>query len=126
MQFQARHVAARIVLAACLVNLFVYGLAVVALAQSRTRYLDDADSDRRNLAHSLASSVAAMLDRTDVGLSAVVLQVEQGLSRGDINDASLNTYLGAQKKVIRDFDSIWVVDKNGNARWGSTLPESLA
>jgi signal transduction histidine kinase/CheY-like chemotaxis protein/HPt (histidine-containing phosphotransfer) domain-containing protein len=120
MKFQGRSVAARLIAGVVVVNLFVYGMVAVALGESRSRYLRDSDVARTNIARSLTSNISGMLERIDAALANVSLQVEQaGMPQTPTSGASLDTYLAFQKKLVRDFESMWVVDARGDARWSS-------
>jgi PAS domain S-box-containing protein len=117
MHFQARSVATRLVAAVVVVNLFVYAVVAVALRESRERYVHGSDVARMNIARSLTSNVSAMLERIDVALANVTMHVEQ--SGPAAAGPALDKFLVTQKKLVRDFDSMWVVDSKGDARWSS-------
>src|SRR3954467_6945846 len=102
MEFPARATAARLLLGLGLVVVFVYATVGFALDQSRDRYLANPELTRRNLAHSFASNLTASMDRVDVGLSSIAMQVEQDIADGAVNEAFLNAYVTRQKELVRD------------------------
>ncbi|MES2940765.1 MAG: ATP-binding protein [Pseudomonadota bacterium] len=126
MSSQANTVAARVVAGVLVTNLFVYLLAGVAMRESRSRYLHDGEVARQNIARSLTSSVSATLERIDIALSNVATQVEHSLARNTADEAFLPAYLLTQKKLVRDLQSLWVVDPEGYARWSSEPQDSTA
>ncbi|NJD90357.1 MAG: PAS domain S-box protein [Geobacter sp.] len=103
-------------------NLFVYALAGLTLQRTHEQYERSARVETRNLARSLGDNVAGILDKINVGLSSVAIEVEQELAQGSINDRKLAPYLEKQKLHILDFEDLWVTDSKGDVWWGTNIP----
>jgi len=115
-------IAARLVAGLIVANAFVYLVAGSALLHARRQQEANAQAITQNLARSVAITVSGMLDKLDLGLSAVATEVAHELREGPLEPARLNAYLARQKALMHDFEDLWIADGTGALRWGTNMP----
>lgn len=101
------------------VNLFLMGLGVVTLRQSRDQYLRSAETQGHNLARTLVFSISGVFDAADVALLSVVDEVERQLRQGSIAPGALNAFIIAQHTRLPALDSIRMADGRGDILYGT-------
>lgn len=108
----------RLAVGVMLTNLFVAMLAGLWLHHSKQQDQEDAAIATRNLARLLEQYIASAYGKIDLGLLAVVDQVEQQAAAGGIDAARLNSFLMRQKNRLPDALSLRVTDAQGVVRYG--------
>ena len=112
----------RLAVGVVLVNLFIYLLVGVSIYRSRQQYERQAALTTQNLAHSLEITISDFLEKMDISLFAIKNEAERELAGGGINEKLLNAYIRRENTVIPIFEQMWVADRNGNVRYGTSLP----
>ena len=105
-------------------NLFVYALVGLSIYQSRQQYERQAALTTQNLAHSLETSIAGILNKMDVTLFALSKESERQLIGGGINGKLLNAYIAQLHKQVPEFEEMWIADEEGNVQIGTNIPAS--
>lgn len=102
-----------------LVNLFMISLGIVFLAQSKDRYLRNAEVQSQNLVRTLESTFSGMMDAADISLLSVVDEAQTEMARGGIDAPRLNAYIARQHARLPALDSLRVADARGRIAYGT-------
>ena len=97
----------------------VVSLAVASQLASRRNFLERAQVATDNLAAALAQSLAAEIDRVDIGLRNVVFAVEHQLADSPtLDDQRIAATLDQQLTLLPQLESIRITDDQGLLRHG--------
>jgi len=103
-------------------NLLMLALlaALVALSQSASRrnFVERAEVATENIVAALAQSIQAELDRVDIGLRNVALDLEPDFSAGAPDAARVEALLSQQLALLPQLESIRIADAAGVVRYG--------
>ncbi|MGE4053012.1 MAG: cache domain-containing protein, partial [Piscinibacter sp.] len=103
-------------------NLLMLALlaALVALSQSASRrnFVERAEVATENIVAALAQSIQAELDRVDIGLRNVALDLEPDFSAGAPDAARVEALLAQQLALLPQLESIRIADAAGVVRYG--------
>jgi len=122
----ARVAMALLIAVVLLVDLFVIGLALVSLSQSRLQYTQRASVQAQNLTLALVYSIAGILETSDIALLSVVDEAERALAQGPIEANSLNAFIARQHGRIPDLDSIRMLNPQGEILYGTGVAPGVA
>ncbi len=112
-------------LAVITVNIVILGIAALSLHNSRPIHFNVASKIVENLALSIESSVASVMDKTDVAIRNVQAEAEKQLANGAINRDQLNRAAQFQSDLVLEIDGIRMTDREGNLLYGSGVdPDS--
>jgi PAS domain S-box-containing protein len=103
----------RMAAALLLLNLFVIGLMVLSLRQSREQYEKRAADVTRNLAQVLDEHIDGIIDKTEVILFAAVEEFENRYARGGINRLELEAFLDRTASRMPELERLTVADARG-------------
>lgn len=103
-------------------NLLMLALlaALVALSQSASRrnFVERAEVATENIVAALSQSIQAELDRVDIGLRNVALDLEPDFSAGAPDAARVEALLAQQLALLPQLESIRIADAAGVVRYG--------
>ena len=102
-------------------NLFFIGLGSYSIIKSRQRYERAAEVSSRNLAHVLAAEIGGSFDKIDLILLTLLDEVENQLSKGDINGLTINTIIDRQKNRAPELNGIRIVNSQGENAYGTDV-----
>jgi len=112
----------RLVSGFIIVTLLVYCLVGLSIYNSRLQYDKLAEILTQNMAKTLEANICNIFDKSDVGLSAVVREIERQLKVGGIQKAELNAYTQQQLTLLPEISRIVVTDSTGNILYGTDVP----
>ncbi len=119
---QAESPAARLRRPLLLLNLVLLALvvALVALSQtaSRRNFVERAAVATENLATTLSQGIEAEIDRVDIGLRNVLIDLEPELASSSPDPARVESLLGQQLELLPQLESLRVADAQGVVRHG--------
>lgn len=94
--------------------------ALVALSQSASRrnFVERAEVAAENIAAGLALSIESELERVDIGLRNVALDLEPDFSVGTPDAARVEALLEQQLSLLPQLESIRIADAQGDVRYG--------
>ena len=110
-----------------LVALLVTNLAVLAIAwyaihESRISYEDRAKIVAENLSELLAQNITSVIQRIDLGVQAIVVEMEQSTARGRTSDSVAEDFIARRYKSMAaslpELDALRFADANGIIRYG--------
>jgi len=96
-----------------LLNLFVIGLMVLSLLQSRDQYEKRAADVTRNLAQVLDEHIDGIIDKSEVILFAAAEEFENRFARGGINRLELEAFLNRTASRMPELERLTVADARG-------------
>jgi PAS domain S-box-containing protein len=102
-----------------LVNLFMIVIVGASLYGSYHEYEEQAGISSRNTCRLLGQSIAAEIDRIDMGLSVAVDEIARLRQRGAVDRSTLETFLLRHKARMPAADSLRVTDAVGTILYGS-------
>jgi PAS domain S-box-containing protein len=116
------------VIAAVVVNLFVYALAFWSLHKVRQQFEEQTEVTTANLARTLDEDIAGLLDRVNASLVAVVSELEQQIAEKTIDPVRLSKFITVQQQKVLGNNDLRVTDTEGVVRYvsGSTLDVSAS
>ncbi len=94
------------------------GLGAIALSRSLDQYEQRAELLSQNLATALERNVAATVDKIDLALTSVVVQLETQLAGGQIDRPLVDTHLRQQISQRPELEAVRVTDHSGMAILG--------
>lgn len=112
-------VGARLVWFNLLLIALVVALVAVSQSASRRNFVDRAQVATDNLASAMAQRLEAEVDRVDVGVRNIVLDLERELAAGGrLDPGRIEALLDQQLALVPQIDSIRMVDADGVVRYG--------
>jgi len=102
-----------------LINLFVIALEVISLAQSKERYVGNAEIQSQNLTHMLEQSISGMIDAAEIALLSVVDEAQAEMAGGGVDAPRLNAFIARQHARLPALDSLRMADARGRIAYGS-------
>jgi hypothetical protein len=100
-----------------LVNLFVVGLVVLVIVNTKQRAGDEAGRIAENYAGTIGGNFVGFIRRIDVTLLTVAEEVARQRARGGIDDRELEAFLARQDARIPETRGLRVTDVLGNIRY---------
>ena len=101
-----------------LLNLLVLGMMALSLQRSRAHYDEQAMASTQSLASALEQTMDSALDRIDLALLNIAVEVEKQLASGKVDANQLNALISRQHRWQPDLDSLRVTDSQGNVLYG--------
>lgn len=105
-----------------LLNLLLLALvvALVVLSQtaSRRNFVERASVATENLSTTLTQAIEAEIDRVDIGLRNVLLDLESEHAVGKLDPAHVESLLGQQLELLPQLESLRIADAQGVVRYG--------
>ena len=117
----ARHPARLLGWSLALVNLFVAGMAYMALHESRDQYRDRARFSADNLSRLIEQSLGARFAVIDQALNAVVDEAERELELGKLQTGALEACLRRHQARVRGLDAMRFADAEGAIVLGTAV-----
>lgn len=117
--------ARRLVILIIVLNLFVYGLAGLALYQSRVKYEKQAAVSTQNLAHVLEHYISGEIDTIDIALLAVKQRAEEQLAKGKLDRDTLNAFMAQQHSYLPHIQGIRMTNSNGDVIYGTGVTPGI-
>lgn len=96
----------------------VTALVVMSQSASRRNFVERAEVATENIVATLAQSIQAELDRVDIGLRNVSLDLEPDFSAGTPDAARVEALLAQQLALLPQLESIRIADAAGVVRYG--------
>jgi len=97
-----------------LLNAVVLGLSLLSIERNRSEHRDRARVATQNLAQLLELNLDASLQRADLALLTVKEEIERQIDEAGMDRRSLGDFFERTFSRQVDFDSLQVVDSNGN------------
>ena len=116
----------RLALGNLLILLLMGALAGFAAYQSRLQYQQQAEIAANNLALSLQMQLTSAIEKADVSLRTVALEIERQAARGGIDEKALNQFMAQQQALQPDIDALRATDAEGIIRYGKGVPPGSA
>jgi PAS domain S-box-containing protein len=108
----------RLVLSVVLLNLSLFCLVGLSLAQSYRQYEGRAGVFAGDLAQLLQQNIGDTIDKIDLALLATRDEVERQLAAGEIDEAGLNGFLRRQTERIPAIDGLHLANAEGEVVYG--------
>ena len=108
----------RLLLLNLLLLVLVVALVLFSQTASRRNFTQRAEVATENLAATLAQGIGAEVDRVDLGLRNVLVDLESGSSRGQPDAARIEELLLQQLKLLPQLESLRIADAQGVVRYG--------
>ncbi len=102
----------------------VVALLVVSQSASRRNFIERAEVATENIAAGLAQSIQMELERVDIGLRNVALDLEPDFSAGTPDTARVEALLAQQLALLPQLESIRIADDQGVVRYGRGVAEA--
>jgi PAS domain S-box-containing protein len=103
----------RITAGMLLLNLFVVGLVILALHQSRHQYEERAAIETKNLAQVLDQHVDGIIDKADLILTAAAEEVGHKMGQQNVAPMQLLTFLKQMASAMPELDHLSLTDASG-------------
>ena len=117
----AQHPVALLAWSLALANLFVVGMAYMALHESRDQYRDRARFNADNLSRLIEQSLAGRFTVIDQTMSSVVDEAERELGHGGIRAGELDAFLRRHHARVRGLEALRFADAEGVIRLGTAV-----
>jgi PAS domain S-box-containing protein len=108
-------------LAVLAVNAFTWALAIAGLWHSRSLHVREAEVSAQNLVLLLEQNLSASGRSIDLSLLAVADSLERQLSRGPLEDGTVNRLLQIHQARLPEVEGLRVADATGLVRWGRNV-----
>jgi len=104
---------------AVLLNLFVIGLAVLILYQSRQLYQERAAIVSQNLAHLLEQGIGESINKAELAVMVAIDEISERRSTGTLADAAaIDAWLARLDERLPELSSIRTYDAEGKIQYG--------
>lgn len=110
------------VVSVTLIATLVISLAFLTVMLEKQRYRERAATATQNIARLLDTHISDVLDNVDSDLKAAILFYNNEASRGPIDSARLNAFIGQLDDQQYSFESLRILDKDGYLRYGKGIP----
>ncbi|TXC66865.1 hypothetical protein FSC37_16890 [Piscinibacter aquaticus] len=107
-----------------LMLVLVAALVWISQSASRRNHTERAEVATENIAAGLAQTILAELDRVDIGLRNVALDLEPDFSAGSPDAARVEALLAQQLALLPQLESIRIADAQGVVRYGRGVAEA--
>ena len=96
----------------------VAGLVALSQSASRRNFVERAEVAAENIAAGLAQSIESEIERVDIGLRNVALDLEPDFSAGAPDAARVEALLAQQLALLPQLEGIRIADAQGVVRYG--------
>jgi PAS domain S-box-containing protein len=104
-------------LGVCLVNVFVIGMAVLVIEQSRAEKIAQAVTLTESYSRILEESLAGFISKIDISLHMLGDEVMRQMASGGIDQKALEAYIAHQDTLVPEALGLRVVDAQGIIRY---------
>lgn len=113
-----------LVMAILAVNLFVWVLSGFFIYQSRLHYENQMRISTQNLSEVLEKQIAAEFDKISIALFAITEEIEDQLTKGNINKPRLKNHFTRHYKYLPELNSLMVAGADGTLISGTNFSSS--
>ena len=107
-------------------NLLVFLLAFYSLERSKSHYEEQARTLTKNTVNSVDQSLSGTIRGINLALHAVVVELEQQLRAGKINEKSINALIARNQGRLAELEGIRIADASGIVILGTGVDKNDA
>ena len=107
-------------------NLLVFLLAFYSLERSKSHYEEQARTLTKNTVNSVDQSLSGTIRGINLALHAVVVELEQQLRTGRINEKSINGLIARNQGRLAELEGIRIADASGIVILGTGVDKNDA
>ena len=107
-------------------NLLVLLLAFYSLDRSKTHYEEQARTLTKNTVNSVDQSLSGTIRSINLALHAVVVELEQQLRSGRINESSINALIARNQERLGELEGVRIADASGMVFLGTGVDKKDA